>query len=248
MALLQGKVAFITGGGSGIGRACAVGFAAEGARVVVVDVNLANAEEVAQEVRNSGGEALAMGVDTSDSAAVAEAVRQTVATYGSLDCAVNSAGVGTVAQPFADIPEEAWDRQIAVNLNGVRWSMKYQLAEMRKQGSGSIVNISSGAGLAAVPRAGAYVAAKHAVVGMTKVAAIDHAQENIRVNAICPGYILTAMTEAAAKVRTLDVAQLCPIGRAGQPHEIADAAAWLCSDKSSYVTGVALPVDGGYQA
>jgi NAD(P)-dependent dehydrogenase (short-subunit alcohol dehydrogenase family) len=248
MALLENKVAFITGGGAGIGRACAVGFAAEGARVVVVDINLANAKAVAEEVRSAGREAIALGVDTSDGAAVAEAVRQTVATFGSLDCAVNSAGVGTVAQLFADIPDDDWDRQIAINLSGVRWSMKYQLIQMRKQGGGTIVNISSGAGLTAVPRAGGYVAAKHGVVGITKVAAIDHAKENIRVNAICPGYILTPMTERAATVRKLDVAELCPIGRVGQPHEIADAAVWLCSEKSSFVTGVALPVDGGFAA
>ena len=248
MALLQDKVAFITGGGSGIGRACALAFATEGARVAVVDIDMANAEETASQVRAAGGEAIALRVDTSDGAAVADAVQKTVATYGSLDCAVNSAGVGSAAHLFADVPDDDWDRQIAINLNGVRWSMKYQLIQMRKQGGGTIVNISSGAGITAVPRGGGYAAAKHAVVGITKVAAIDHAKENIRVNAICPGYILTPMTVKTAKIRKLDVAELCPIGRVGQPHEIADAAVWLCSEKSSFVTGVALPVDGGFAA
>jgi NAD(P)-dependent dehydrogenase (short-subunit alcohol dehydrogenase family) len=248
MALLQNKVAFITGAGSGIGRACAIGFAAEGAKVAVVERNEAHGEEVATLVREAGGEAIALCVDVADGAAVAEAVRRTVEAFGSLDCAVNSAGIRSSASLFAEVPDDDWDAQIAVNLNGVRWSMKYQLIQMRKQGGGNIVNISSGAGISGVPRSGGYGAAKHAVVGMTRVAALDHAKEGIRVNAICPGYILTPMTEGTAKLRKLDVAELCPIGRVGQPHEIADAAVWLCSEKSSFVTGVALPVDGGHHA
>ncbi len=248
MTLLQGKVAFITGGGSGIGRACAIGFAAEGARVAIIERNNAHADEVAQIVRGAGGEAIALGVDVSDGAAVKEAVRVTVETFGSLDCAVNSAGIGSSASLFAEVPDDDWDAQIAVNLNGVRFSMKHQLIQMRKQRGGAIVNIASGAGITGVPRSGGYGAAKHAVVGITRVAALDHAKEGIRVNAICPGYILTPMTAETAKLRKLDAAELCPIGRAGEPHEIADAAAWLCSERASFVTGVALPVDGGFAA
>jgi NAD(P)-dependent dehydrogenase (short-subunit alcohol dehydrogenase family) len=248
MALLTNKVAFITGGGSGIGRACAIGFAAEGAKVVIAERNEALAEEAAQLVREAGGEAIALRVDVADGVAVEEAVRRTVEAFGALDCAVNSAGIASRSQLFGDVEDDDWDSQIAINLNGVRLSMKHQLHQMRKQGRGAIVNISSGAGITGVPRSGGYGAAKHAVVGMTRVAALDHAKEGIRVNAICPGYILTPMTESTATVRKLDVAELCPIGRVGQPHEIADAAVWLCSERASFVTGVALPVDGGFAA
>jgi NAD(P)-dependent dehydrogenase (short-subunit alcohol dehydrogenase family) len=248
LALLTNKVAFITGGGSGIGRACAIGFAAEGARVAIAERSEVLANEAAELVRAAGGEAIVLHIDVADGSAVEEAVRKTVETYGALDCAVNSAGIRSTASLFAEVPDDDWDAQIAVNLNGVRLSMKHQLIQMRKQGSGAIVNISSGAGITGVPRSGGYGAAKHAVVGMTRVAALDHAKEGIRVNAICPGYILTPMTEGTSNLRKLDVAELCPIGRVGQPHEIADAAVWLCSERASFVTGIALPVDGGFSA
>lgn len=248
MGLLRDKVAFITGGGSGLGRACALGFAAEGAKVAVVDISEANAEETAAMVREAGGEAIAIALDVTDGPAVEAAVSRTVETFGSLDCAVNAAGIGSSGKVFADVPDDDWDRVVDVDLNGVRWSMKYQLIQMRKQGGGSIVNLSSGAGITGVPRSGGYGAAKHAVVGITRVAALDHGADGIRVNAICPGTILTPLLERAMNKTRPDDKLECALGRIGRPHEIADAAVWLCSDRASYVTGIALPVDGGFSA
>jgi NAD(P)-dependent dehydrogenase (short-subunit alcohol dehydrogenase family) len=247
--LLKDKIGLVTGGGSGIGRATAILFAAEGAKVAVADINEKGGNETVEIIKNAGGSAIFVLTDVSDQEQVRNLVFQTVKTFGRLDCAVNNAGISSGHMVFSDVLDEDWDAQIRVNLNGVRLCMKYELMEMKRQGSGAIVNISSGAGLTGVPRSGGYGAAKHAVVGMTKTAALDHALDGIRVNAVCPGFIVTPMTDHVQSIgRELNVQMLCPMGRPGRPQEIAEAVTWLCSDRASFVTGVPFPVDGGFMA
>jgi NAD(P)-dependent dehydrogenase (short-subunit alcohol dehydrogenase family) len=245
--MIDDKVVLVTGGASGIGRATALLVAREGARVVVADRDLAGAEAVASQIQARGRDALAVAVDVTDQAQVEAMVRAAVTRFGRLDCAVNSAGVAPAGAPFGDLPDENWDANIAINLTGLRHCMKHEIAQMRAAG-GSIVNIASGAGLEGVAASGGYSAAKHGVVGATKSAAIDHAKERIRVNALCPGLILTPMTKPGLESGRLDIDRICPMGRGGEPEEVAEAAVWLCSDRASFVTGVALPVDGGHMA
>ena len=247
MGLVNGKVGLITGGGSGIGRACALLLAREGASVCVADMKLDSAQSVCAEIEALGAVALPVKVDVGQQDQVQAMVATAVERFGKLDCAVNCAGVVARGTIFAEIPDEAWDANISVNLNGVRLCMKHEIARMRASG-GSVVNIASGAGLKGSPGRGAYVASKHGVIGVTKVAAIDHAKEGVRVNAICPGLILTAMTQAGIESGLFDIEAHCPMARHGEANEVAEAVVWLCSDRSSYVTGIALPVDGGYWA
>jgi NAD(P)-dependent dehydrogenase (short-subunit alcohol dehydrogenase family) len=247
MGLVQGKVALVTGGGSGIGRASALLLAREGASVCVADKNLDAAEAVSAELRALGAAALAIKVDVVQQDQVQAMTAAAVERFGKLDCAVNCAGVVARGAVFAEMSDEAWEANISVNLNGLRLCMKYEIARMRATG-GSVVNMASGAGLKGSPGRGAYVASKHGVVGATKVAAIDHARERVRVNAICPGLILTPMTKAGVESGMLNIDALCPMGRAGEANEVAEAVVWLCSDRSSFVTGIAMPVDGGYWA
>lgn len=248
MGLVSGKTALVTGGASGIGRATALLLAREGAAgVLVADLNLAGARAVAAEIEAGGGVAIAVAVDVRDQDQVREMVAQAVARFGRLDGAVNCAGVAPIGAPFADLTDAYWETNIAINLTGLRHCMTHEIRAMRVAG-GSIVNIASGAGLEGVELRGGYVAAKHGVVGATKTAAIDHAKEGVRVNALCPGLILTPMTEAGVASGRLDIDRLCPMGRAGQPEEVAEAAVWLCSDRASFVTGAAIPVDGGHIA
>ena len=247
MRLTEGKVSLVTGGASGLGRATALLLAQEGASVLVADRNLPGAQAVAAEITDLGGAAFAVAVDVTDQAQVRDMVAAVVERYGRLDCAVNCAGVAPAGDVFADLSDENWDANIAINLNGLRLCMKHEIAQMRAAG-GSIVNIASGAGLEGVRMSGGYVAAKHGVVGATKTAAIDHAQEGVRINALCPGLILTPMTAPGLASGRLDIAEICPMGRGGRPEEVAEAAVWLCSDRASFVTGVALPVDGGHIA
>jgi len=247
MGLVAGKSALVFGGGSGIGRACAVLFAQEGANVAVSDIEPAAAEETVAQVRAAGRAGLALAADVTDRASVERAARAAVETFGALHCAVNSAGVLGAAGPFADLSDETWNANIAVNLTGLRYCVLAELTHMRGRG-GSIVNIASGAGLEGVAGLGGYVASKHGVIGLTKTAALDHAREGVRVNALCPGLIATRMTQAAIDGGFLDVATLCPTGRPGRPEEVAEFAIWLCSDRASFVTGAALPVDGGHLA
>ena len=251
MGQLDGKVALITGAGSGIGRASALAFAREGARVAVADIVVEGGEETVRMVKEAGGEAFFIKVDVANAVEVEAMVNTVVDTYGRIDCAYNNAGIeGRLASTDA-YPEDVFDKVIDINLTGVWLCMKYELPHMLKQGSGAIVNTASGAGLIGVAGMSAYVASKHGVVGLTKTAALEYAKSGIRVNAVCPGLIQTPMVERI----TADQPQLGealvaaePIGRTGKPEEIAESVVWLSSDAASFVTGHAMSVDGGFVA
>jgi NAD(P)-dependent dehydrogenase (short-subunit alcohol dehydrogenase family) len=243
-----GKVAFVTGGASGIGRATALEFARQGVHVVVADIDEQGSQDVARMIEDLGGRALAVGCDVTRGADVQAALAATVEAFGRLDYAFNNAGAEQRPAPTADITEDEWDRIIAVNLRGVFLCMKYEIPLLLRYGGGAIVNTSSGAGVKVFGRGAAYAAAKHAVVGLTKDAALDYAGSNIRINAICPGIIDTEMmdrfTGGTPEGRDRVIAQE-PIGRMGRPDEIAATVIWLCSDAASFVTGHALIADGG---
>ena len=251
MGQLDGKVALITGAGSGIGRASALAFAREGAKVAVADIVVEGGEETVRMVKEAGGEAFFIKVDVSDAADVEAMVNTVVDTYGRIDCAYNNAGIEGRLASTDEYPEDVFGKVIDINLTGVWLCMKYELPHMLKQGSGAIVNTASGAGLIGVAGMSAYVASKHGVVGLTKTAALEYAKSGIRVNAVCPGLIQTPMVERI----TNDQPQLGealvaaePIGRVGRPEEIAESVVWMCSDAASFVTGHAMSVDGGYVA
>ena len=253
---LDGKVALVTGGASGIGRATALTFAREGAKLVIADMQEDGGQQTAHMITENGGEAIFVQVDVTKTTAVEAMIATTVETYGRLDCAYNNAGIsgagigGDQRALTADYPEERWHHILAINLTGVWLCMKYELQQMLTQGSGAIVNTASVAGLIGLPSASAYVASKHGVVGLTKTAALEYAKRGIRVNCVCPGYIQTPMT--APGMRDPDRMALMiasePIGRMGTPEEVAETVTWLCSDAASFVTGHAMTVDGGYMA
>ena len=246
--LVEGKVALVTGGGSGIGRQACLVFAREGAQVVVCDVAVEGGQETVGQIEQAGGQATFIRADVAQAAEVEAVVAKTVETYGRLDCAYNNAGIAGRTARVADDSEQNWERILAINLKGVWLCLKYEIAHMLTQGGGAIVNTASDAGLIGLRRAGAYVASKHGVVGLTKTAALEYAKANIRVNAVCPGPIDTPMLREASE-RVIDaMATAQPNGRLGQPREIAEAAVWLCSDAASFVTGHPMPVDGGYLA
>jgi NAD(P)-dependent dehydrogenase (short-subunit alcohol dehydrogenase family) len=252
MERFKDKICLVTGAGSGIGRATALAFGREGAKVVVTDINLENAEKTADILRGAGSEAFALKVDISKREDVENMIKTTVETFGRLDCAVNSAGIaGTLSLPTHEYPEDAWLQQINVNLTGTWYCVKYQIAQMLEQGGGNIVNVSSAAGLIGQPENVPYAASKHGVVGITKTAAIEYATKNIRINAICPTAIETPMLmEGRRKLAHNPEAKQAAINfqrmkRMGQPEEVADVALWLCSNESTFITGHAMAVDGG---
>lgn len=258
MANFAGKAALITGGNSGIGAATALAFARSGARVAIAARRVAPGEAIVQRIRSEGGQAIFVPTDVSQSAQVEAMVRATVDAFGGLDIAVNNAGAAEgLGAPLAEVSEADFDYQIAVNLRGVFLSMKYEIPALLARGGGAIVNVSSYQGLYAGPGASPYTAAKHAVVGLTKSAALEYVKQNVRINSICPGAIRTPMLEEHA-FRMVSPAdppaaeavynQHIPAGRIAAPEEIAGAILWLCSQAASYIVGQAVAVDGGLSA
>ena len=249
--ILSDKVSLITGAGSGIGRASAIAFAREGARVVVSDVNAEGGEETVSRISDIGGQAKFVSADVSRAGDVEALVQSTVREYGRLDCALNNAGVSGGQGLIHEYSEDDWDRVININLKGVWLCLKYEIIQMLEQGGGSIVNTASIMGLVGGSRSPSYGASKHGVVGLTRNAAVQYAQSGIRVNAVCPGYIRTPMTEQGSLLAPGNEERIIarhPIGRLGAPQEIAETVVWLCSDAASFVTGHAMTVDGGYVA
>ena len=247
---LDGKVALVTGGASGIGRATCLAFAREGAKVIAADRNAEGGAQTVDTINSGGGQAFFVQADISVASDVEAMVNQTVATFGSLDFAFNNAGIPGLGGSIHEISEEDWNSVLSVNLTGVWLCMKYQIRQMLEQGQGSIVNTSSVWGLVGGGQV-AYTAAKHGVVGLTKRAALDYAREGIRVNAVCPGIIETPLSKSALDPlpeRKSYLLSIEPVGRFGRPQEVAAAVVWLCSDAASFVTGVAMPVDGGLTA
>ncbi len=244
-----GKAAFVTGAASGIGRAAALAFARDGANVVVADVSERGNQETARMIEQQGGRVLAVRCDVTRAEDVRAALGKAAETFGRLDFAFNNAGIEPrKPAPTADYDEEEWNRIININLRGVFLCMKYEIPLILKQGGGAIVNTSSGAGIIGIKGSPAYTAAKHGVIGLTKAAALDYAAQNIRVNAVCPGYIETPMMErftgGTPEGRAKVVAEE-PVGRMGTPEEIAQAVLFLCSDAAAFMVGHAMVIDGG---
>jgi NAD(P)-dependent dehydrogenase (short-subunit alcohol dehydrogenase family) len=244
-----GKVAFVTGAASGIGRAAALAFTREGASVVAADVSEQGNQETARLIEEQGGRALALRCDVTQAKDVKSALAKTVEAFGRLDFAFNNAGIEPrKAAPAADYDEEEWNRIIDINLRGVFLCMKHEIPLILKQRGGAIVNTSSGAGIIGIKGSPAYTAAKHGVIGLTRAAALDYAAQNLRINAVCPGYIDTPMmdrfTGGTAEGRAKVIAEE-PAGRMGKPEEVAAAVIWLCSDTAAFTIGHALVIDGG---
>ncbi len=248
---MDGKVALVTGAGSGIGRATALLFADNGARVVVSDLVADTGSETVELIRSAGGEALFVQTDISSASDVESLMIMTVENYGRLNFAVNTAGMEAAPRPTADCLEDDFVRTIDVNLKGTWLCMKHEIQQMLKSGSGSIVNMSSIAGLVGVPFMSAYVAAKHGIIGLTKTAALEYGTAGIRVNVVCPSAVRTPMMEqilVSMPELEKDMDANHPIGRIGQPEEIAKTIVWLCSDAASFVTGHSMAIDGGFLA
>lgn len=246
---MEGKVALVTGGSSGIGRAAALAFAKEGAKVVIANRTQTTGEAVVQAIKQTEGEAIWIKTDVSQADQVEAMLRKTIDTYGRLDYAFNNAGSGGKGGWTAEIEEEDWDQTINGYLKSVWLCMKYEIREMLKLGSGAIVNNSSVDGKRAFPWDPAYSAAKHGVIGLTKSAAMQYAGKGIRINAVCPGWIRTPPVESILEHDPEAEARMIlhqPIGRLGNAKEVAEAVVWLCSDRASLVVGTAMAVDGGY--
>lgn len=246
-----GKVALVTGGGSGIGRATALAFAREKAKVVIADRNVQRGEETVSIIRDAGGTATFRRTDVSVAAETQALVDYTMTTYGRLNVAFNNAGIEGDVKPLADQTEANFDAVMDINVKGVWLSMKYEIPRMLEQGSGAIVNSSSVAGVVGFPEIGIYAASKHAVIGLTKTAALEYSPQGIRINAVSPAAIDTEMIDRLAdgmNVKKDDLSTFHPIGRIGGVEEVAEAVLWLCSSKASFVTGHTLIVDGGFTA
>ncbi len=245
------QVVLITGAGSGIGRATALSFAREGAIVVVSDISEKGGLETVSLIEAEQGKATFIRCDVADPNQIAHLVQQTVAQYGRLDSAINNAGIGGNLARVADVSFEDYRRTVDINLGGVFFGMQHQIRQMLLQGGGRIVNVASVAGLRALPNSSVYTATKHAVVGLTKTAAMEYARKNIRINAICPVFTRSAMVDqmfALAPDYEQKLLKNIPLGRYGEPEDIAQAILWLCDPANSFVTGLALPLDGGMMA
>ncbi|MBL7250530.1 SDR family oxidoreductase [Alloalcanivorax marinus] len=255
MAMLTNKVALVTGAGAGIGRATALKFAEEGARVMVADLNVAGGEETVALIKKQGGEALFTRADVTDAAAVDALIRTAVDSFGRLDCACNNAGIEGAVVPFTDQSEDDYEAVMRVNAKGTFLCLRAEIRQMLQNGGGAIVNLASIAGLIGFTGLAPYVASKHAVNGLTKNAALEFGKQGIRVNSVCPGGIDTRMLDSLADQASggaqssRDMMEpLHPIGRIGTPEEVAELIVWLCSPRASFVTGANIPVDGGYVA
>lgn len=250
MKTLDNKVAIITGAGSGIGEATAKLFAAEGAKVVVSDISEENGTKVVSEIKKNGGDAFFVKSDASKAADHEQLVKETVKKYGKLNIAVNNAGIGGASAPTGEYPIDSWQKVIDINLSGVFYGMRYQLPEMVKAGSGSVINIASILGQAGFENSAAYVASKHGVVGLTKSAAWEYAKQTVRVNSVGPGFVYTGLVneQTMGKEAITALEQKHAFGRLGTAREVAELILFLASDKASFITGSYYPVDGGYLA
>jgi NAD(P)-dependent dehydrogenase (short-subunit alcohol dehydrogenase family) len=251
MERLKDKVVIVTGGSSGLGRAAATTFSQEGAAVVVADVNVVGAEETVKMITAAGGSAFFVKTDVSKADQVEALVKETVLKFGKLNCAFNNAGIEGGAFLTGQYPEEEWDRVISINQKGIMLCMKHEIEQMLVDGGGTILNTSSGAGIRGLAYQSAYSTSKHAIIGLTRTAAVEYAKKGIRVNAICPGFIDTGLTRLVlTKKPHLEekYKKLVPMGRFGREEEVAEAAVWLLSDASSFITGHALVIDGGASA
>lgn len=243
----EDKVALVTGSGRGIGKACLMTFVKRGAKAVVADIDEENGKAVAEEIREMGSEAIFLKTDVSDPESVKKMVEDTVEAFGRLDYAVNNAGIGGAQALTGDYKTSDWNKVIDINLNGVFYCMRSEIKQMVEQGEGAIVNISSILGRRGFPQTSAYTAAKHGVVGLTKTAALEYAKEGLRINSVGPAFINTKMvTQGFDEEALQNIIDLHPVGRLGEPQEVANLVAFLCTDQASYMTGGYYLVDGGY--
>jgi NAD(P)-dependent dehydrogenase (short-subunit alcohol dehydrogenase family) len=252
MKKLENKTVFITGGLSGIGKECALAAAKEGANIVIADLNSEITDKVMEVIRKENSKAIFVDCDVSESAKVQDAIHKTISTFGTLDIALNNAGIGGEANKVGEMSEEGWLKVININLNGVFYCMKFELAQMSMQKSGVIVNMSSILGKVGFANSSNYVAAKHGILGLTQTAALEYAADGIRINAICPGFIDTPLLTNAGISENTELKKyivvLHPVKRLGKSEEIASVFIFLVSEDSSFMTGTALEVDGGYLA
>jgi len=249
MKRFEGKVALVTGAGSGIGRATALAFAGENAKVVIADIAVADGEETVRLINEVGGEAVFIKTNVSQENEVKSLINTTIDTYGRLDCAHNNAGINGDLDSVATCTEDNWDRVMGINLKGVWLCLKYEIRRMKKLGGGAIVNTSSTSGLVGSIGAPAYTASKHGVAGLTRTAALECAKIGIRVNAVCPGTCRTPFMQNLIDAGLEDyITGLVPVGRLGEPEETANTVLWLCSDDASFVTGAMITIDGGLTA